>query len=648
MDALSWLLVCWIGFAGLTYLFLTTILDHYWSPPTAKEKREERNSVNEIWPVGESSKADLASTCVESLCSPCCRWLNDLIQWFVERYGATPDFVQQWLNSMNESAKKKADTLDYDVVFEEASFGHPISPPTLSSIKSEFGPRDHLTLRGHIRFQCVLLRVSFSKKVDDQLITQTYEVTLQDLSANMQIRVACLSNDLFLMGCFDGRPEVTITARQVDDKKINNHIDLSFVESIVEHCLMYSVTNVDLNSTRFLSGSHTEEILRKLTDSGLHLIRASSSTERVYSKRLMVRIIRATNLGAGLNVVRPYVVVELDTPSQNHVTTQGLNKDPFWEDRFLFELNRNSREMLFEIYDNVPDSFKPKFLGLTIVSVEELRQSLKPIHSFTLQGRPYSADAVSGKLYIEFAFMNEIEKDVLMQSLNSTSENQINHTLVPLAKIPPRLETIKDMANLAVASVPISRTPSPVNRRMSPEVESDTESKVTKNITKKNQLQVHPSTSGSSGANLNLLKQSKLNQLQRNTSSYSESETSVVSDESVYQHSALVIEATENGIKKYYLIAPGLEKLSSTKKMIKKGKKLHIFNEHTFVATKVTTGHFCSVCMKTVRSTFRKQGYRCRDCRMLCHKRCHYKTETHCPSSNIFNMEIEPIPESSV
>ncbi|KRY46669.1 Protein kinase C-like 3 [Trichinella britovi] len=615
MDALSWLLVCWIGFAGLTYLFLTTILDHYWSPPTANAKREERNSVNEIWPVGESSKVDLASTCVESLCSPCCRWLNDLIQWFVERYGATPDFVQQWLNSMNESAKKKADTLDYDVVFEEASFGHPISPPTLSSIKSEFGPRDHLTLRGHIRFQCVLLRVSFSKKVDDQLITQTYEVTLQDLSANMQIRVACLSNDLFLMGCFDGRPEVTITARQVDDKKINNHIDLSFVESIVEHCLMYSVTNVDLNSTRFLSGSHTEEILRKLTDS---------------------------------DVVRPYVVVELDTPSQNHVTTQGLNKDPFWEDRFLFELNRNSREMLFEIYDNVPDSFKPKFLGLTIVSVEELRQSLKSIHSFTLQGRPYSADAVSGKLYIEFAFMNEIEKDLLMQSLNSTSENQINHTLVPLAKIPPRLETIKDMANLAVASVPISRTPSPVNRRMSPEVESDTESKVTKNITKKNQLQVHPSTSGSSGANLNLLKQSKLNQLQRNTSSYSESETSVVSDESVYQHSALVVEATENGIKKYYLIAPGLEKLSSTKKMIKKGKKLHIFNEHTFVATKVTTGHFCSVCMKTVRSTFRKQGYRCRDCRMLCHKRCHYKTETHCPSSNIFNMEIEPIPESSV
>ncbi|KRZ05975.1 Protein kinase C-like 3 [Trichinella zimbabwensis] len=643
MDALSWLLVCWIGFAGLTYLFLTAILDHYWSP-MAKVK-EERNLVNEILPVGESSKAVIAST-IESRCPPSL-WLNDLIQWFVERYGATPDFVQQWLNSMNESAKKKADTLDYDVVFEEASFGHPISPPTLSNIQSEFGPRDHLTLRGHLRFQCVLLRVSFSKKVDDQLITQTYEVTLQDLSAKMQIRVACLSNDLFLMGCFDGRPEVTITARQVDDKKINNHIDLSFVESIVEHCLMYSVTNVDLNSTRFLSGSHTEEILRKLTDSGLHLIRASSSTERVYSKRLMVRIIRATNLGAGSNVVRPYVVVELDTPSQNHVTTQGLNKDPFWEDRFLFELNRNSREMLFEIYDNIPDSFKPKFLGLTIVSVEELRQSLKPIHSFTLQGRPYSADAVSGKLYIEFAFMNEIEKDILMQSLNSCCENQINHTLVPLAKIPPRLETIKDMANLA-ASVPISRTPSPVNRRMSPEVESDTESKLTKTITKKNQLQVHPSTSGSSSANLNLLKQSKLNQLQRNTSSYSESETSVVSDESVYQHSALVVEATENGIKKYYLIAPGLEKLSSTKKMIKKGKKLHIFNEHTFVATKVTTGHFCSVCMKTVRSTFRKQGYRCRDCRMLCHKRCHYKTETHCPSSNIFNMEIEPIPESSV
>ncbi|KHJ48175.1 phorbol esters/diacylglycerol binding domain protein [Trichuris suis] len=122
--------------------------------------------------------------------------------------------------------------------------------------------------------------------------------------------------------------------------------------------------------------------------------------------------------------------------------------------------------------------------------------------------------------------------------------------------------------------------------------------------------------------------------------SYSESETSVASDESLYQHSVLVVELQENDQKKYYLVSAGLDKLPSVKKLIKKGKKLHVFNEHTFTATKVSSGHFCSVCMKTVRSTFRRQGYRCRDCRMLCHKRCHYKTETHCPSSNIFNLHM--------
>ncbi|VDP24653.1 unnamed protein product [Soboliphyme baturini] len=67
----------------------------------------------------------------------------------------------------------------------------------------------------------------------------------------------------------------------------------------------------------------------------------------------------------------------------------------------------------------------------------------------------------------------------------------------------------------------------------------------------------------------------------------SDSESSIASAESMYNHSMLVVEITENNVKKYYVVPPGMEKISKVKKLLKKGKKLHIFNEHTFVSTKI-------------------------------------------------------------
>lgn len=67
-------------------------------------------------------------------------------------------------------------------------------------------------------------------------------------------------------------------------------------------------------------------------------------------------------------------------------------------------LNPASDEVLFEIYDAGEDGIildEPKFLGLAIVGLSELKQAPEPVHHLRLQGRPYKNDNVSGVLTIE-------------------------------------------------------------------------------------------------------------------------------------------------------------------------------------------------------------------------------------------------------
>ncbi|KAK4316805.1 hypothetical protein Pmani_012062 [Petrolisthes manimaculis] len=105
----------------------------------------------------------------------------------------------------------------------------------------------------------------------------------------------------------------------------------------------------------------------------------------------------------------------------------------------------------------------------------------------------------------------------------------------------------------------------------------------------------------------------------------------------INEASMLIIETTENGVYKHYLIPLSLQQKS---KWRKKGTKLHIYGEHTFVAKHMSSSTQCEVCGKTMGRRLGKQGYACRDCGYRCHKPCHVKTETTCPSSKVNSMDL--------
>ncbi|XP_023723495.1 phospholipid transfer protein C2CD2L isoform X6 [Cryptotermes secundus] len=101
--------------------------------------------------------------------------------------------------------------------------------------------------------------------------------------------------------------------------------------------------------------------------------------------------------------------------------------------------------------------------------------------------------------------------------------------------------------------------------------------------------------------------------------------------------STLVLETIENGVKKHYLVPLSMAQKS---KWRKKGIKLHIFNDHTFIAKHLSGGATCQVCSKSVARRLGKQGYECRDCELKCHKHCHIKVDSNCTNSTIQSIEL--------
>eukprot|EP00794_Sanderia_malayensis_P011286 gene11286-12467_t len=99
--------------------------------------------------------------------------------------------------------------------------------------------------------------------------------------------------------------------------------------------------------------------------------------------------------------------------------------------------------------------------------------------------------------------------------------------------------------------------------------------------------------------------------------------------------SALIIETDE---KKYYHIPPAMARRGNYDK---NGTKLHVYNGHIFVAQ-----HFsksppsCVVCSLPLTRRIGKQGYQCRDCKIITHKRCHNYVKSHCQGSSFGSLEM--------
>ncbi|KQS62145.1 uncharacterized protein Dere_GG21949, isoform R [Drosophila erecta] len=111
----------------------------------------------------------------------------------------------------------------------------------------------------------------------------------------------------------------------------------------------------------------------------------------------------------------------------------------------------------------------------------------------------------------------------------------------------------------------------------------------------------------------------------------------------VHEASTLVLETIENGIKRHFIVPLAI---AQRPRWRRKGTKLHIYNDHTFIAKHLSgSGLQCSICMKSIPRRPGKQGYECRDCQLICHKQCHIRAPQACPNPTVLSMELTSFPD---
>ncbi|XP_052742681.1 uncharacterized protein LOC112046088 isoform X5 [Bicyclus anynana] len=419
-------------------------------------------------------------------------------------------------------------------------------------------------------------------------------------------------------------------------------------------------------------------------------------------KRLLVKVVGAKDLGGKSGCVAPYCVVEMDEPPQKNQT--GFKKDtasPQWEEHFLFDLSPQTAELLFEVYDRTgPPSpgnstSQHRFLGLGLVGIDELLAAPSQRQQIGLQTRPMEEHDVSGSLTVEFLFIEGADIPDLGTKPFKIKESL--RTVSPQGRLTTTTKTTfqqngHDTSQLTESALrelelsPASATNKStliihsVQRQGGYVQQEETKPEPAPRQKRKRDffgtIKRRLGRSRNRGASLDLEEQDMENQRIRSISAernshdkaltlpnrnvYSagaspaqsgdESRTSRRSSLSevsgfstasartfIHEASTLVLETLEAGIKKHYLVPLTVAQRSRWRR---KGVKLHIYNEHTFIAKHLSGGTVCEVCNKTVARRLGKQGYECRDCAMKCHKHCHVRVPTACANSTVHNMEL--------
>ncbi|CAG9855627.1 unnamed protein product [Phyllotreta striolata] len=697
----------------------------------------------------------------------CVLWVNDVLQWLYNDFVVVNELAGVWIEALNGYTKKAGDEqgigVDLIRILPETH------PPVLSNIFAEADSKDDVTITCDCE-ATLAFQLKSTRQKAERTETSHYRVDVNRFRA--RLNVFCVSEKLRANVKCDGWPEIKIALAPVGNIK-NINLDESQLQEVIIEILTDAIRNAEVNLN--LSQYPTcPKLIRHVPTLGqilpLHYdsmgnaagpnFTSTPEKRAMGDRRLLVKIVRAAQLGSSQGCSEPYCVVEMDEPPQRNQTAvhKSAGDSPQWDEHFLFDLSPSTAELLFEIYDRSAAP-RPKFLGLGIVGIEELLVTPSQRQTISLQSRPYESDPVSGTLTVEFMFIEgadvpnlgggqqpyKIKESIRTPSphrnknttttaaatTTSTFHNDVVTNGNHLGDIYRDLDRNKQSSNVDTLVIhSVQRQPSQrlVKVELSNgawkevdtiEVNSDEKTEETKEKDNRNgtgngesqprdlpspasnrqdespgndvnsgefrgrsrrrrdffgtikrrlgksmnrSKSVGPDNNGLGGRDDSMNRsvsadrgrndESRLSVpggQQRHSDETSRrsslSEASGMSSASTRTYlneaSTLVLETIENGVKKHYLVPMSLARRS---KWRKKGAKLHVFSDHTFVAKHLQGGTVCQVCGKTIARRFGKQGYECRDCLIKCHKHCHVKVNDSCPTSTIHNVELFPLP----
>ncbi|KAM3724087.1 Protein kinase C-like [Dirofilaria immitis] len=459
MDGLTWLIISWLIVGVICYFMLTKV-----GTPHTEANININNTTRKSHITSSKHNSDEYST----------DWLNDIIAWLFNNMHRVPETLQAWIIAMNEAAKKISSPGKFEVLFESFSDNKNVTKiPRITDIRIQQTSNDHLIIKGKINIPQINLKLMSSQRTGDRLLITNYDAKITDLHGEIEIRLACIANQIYMMACFCGRPELDIELIN-KDLMTTGAVSATMVDEMIRKCLLSAVTNVSLTEAggqgggRMATGMVPPNVCSIIphmmtrnddrpdmidnradlaTIPTQEMMKRSSVINHVPKQQAMpnkmhVKVIRAEQLGSDHIINQSYVVLEMDEPAQKFQTRPSINMNPYWDESFDFNLTPASEEILFEIYESTSVATPTgrtgqngqnghrsnQFLGLAIVSLGEVRYSnANMLHTLKLQGRPYRNDVVTGNLIVQFDFYcDSVTTSIGKEIVQNTIRNNIN------------------------------------------------------------------------------------------------------------------------------------------------------------------------------------------------------------------------------
>ncbi|XP_060520200.1 phospholipid transfer protein C2CD2L isoform X2 [Cylas formicarius] len=343
-------------------------------------------------------------------------WVNEVFQWLYNDLVIVNELLQVWIDALNEYTKKSV--AEQGIGVELIRILPETHPPTLTNIFAEADSKDDVTITCDCEATPAFQLKSFRQK-GDKVETSHYRVNVNRFRARLNIYA--VTEKLQAEVKCDGWPEIKVALAPVGN--IKNNLDETQLQEVISEIVVTALRNAEVHlnlaqyptSPRLIRHIEMPSRILPVHYDGMSNAYSSTPNHTAYNtaplqgdKRLLVKIIRANELGGAQGCVEPFCVVEMDEPPQKNQTSIQRNTNaPYWDEHFLFDLSPHTAELLFEIYDH---SVKPhRFLGLAIVGVEELLINPAQRQIILLQSRPYESDKVSGTLTIEFMFIESAD-----------------------------------------------------------------------------------------------------------------------------------------------------------------------------------------------------------------------------------------------
>jgi hypothetical protein len=335
------------------------------------------------------------------------KWVNAAVTWFCEQRHNTA-LIDAVLKALTDEAKKHVSAGDVHVRFDRVDHTSK-STFAFNNVSADTTDARSLTILADISASDVTLVVSSVKSTVTSLQAVPCDIALHQLTGTVQCQV--VGDNVCIR--FQSPPQLDFEVIPSDVVAADKNLIQKAVREAIKDCrlqLQLPPLGADLaHSPEILSSSTFSQSCAQPSSSSSSFATTNQNSAAGRERSLIVKIVKANGLAnKDFETCDPYCMVSMDEPSQFNQTSVVKNTiNPFFDEQFSFNINSNTRQLQFEVFDRSKSRGNDEFLGRASVPIEELRRMTSTRQVIPLMGRSNTSAVTSGSITAEFTFSTD-------------------------------------------------------------------------------------------------------------------------------------------------------------------------------------------------------------------------------------------------